>query len=53
MRQCLSYSHLGLRKVDLPALPAYVLKPRIPTRGSSTLLRPPIADNDYLVVQEY
>ena len=39
-----SSSPLGVNgKVDLPALPAYGLKPGHPTPGRPTLLRPPLA----------
>ena len=41
------------RATDLPVAPAYGLIPGLPTPGWLTLLRPPIAINASLVVQEY
>ena len=38
---------------DLPGISSYRLEPGRPTPGWPTLLRPPIADNAALVVQEY
>ena len=35
-------SHLGIGRADLPALPAYMLAPGIPTPGPPILLRPSI-----------
>ena len=49
-----STSPLGVDgATDLPVAPAYGLIPGLPTPGWLTLLRPPIAINASLVVQEY
>ena len=37
------HSHLDLKSPDLPKLSAYVLRPRQPSRGPPSLLRPSIA----------
>ena len=55
LRDKISPHHLsGLNEIpDLPGISPYRLEPGRPTPGWPTLLRPPIADNADLVVQEY
>ena len=55
LRDKISPHHLsGLNEIpDLPGISPYRLEPGRPTPGWPTLLRPPIADNAAMVVQEY
>ena len=55
LRDKISPHHLSeLNEIpDLPGISPYRLEPGCPIPGWPTLLRPPIADNAILVVQEY